>query len=241
MNSSSLKNKLQSNKGATIVFALFALIVSIMISAVVIYTAFSNVGRVKNTQNEEQNYLSVSSAVKLFKESLTGDSVSYEETYVKTTTETYDENWETLISSTVSDETTISDAVYDDALPLNNMLKEVLNEWAKAFDSPVPKTLTITITGDSELPKIAAVEAVMVFDPVNNKLTTTFGIKNAPSAVDKFSTVMTMDLSKSTSYPVTSSMETKEQKNGSNIKTITVTKKVVHTINWDNCVIAKEK
>ena len=241
MNSSSLKNKLQSNKGATIVFALFALIVSVMISAVVIYTAFSNVGRVKNTQNEEQNYLSVSSAVKLFKESLTGDSVSYEETYVKTTTETYDENWETLISSTVSDETTISDAVYDDALPLNNMLKEVLNEWAKAFDSPVPKTLTITITGDSELPKIAAVEAVMVFDPVNNKLTTTFGIKNAPSAVDKFSTVMTMDLSKSTSYPVTSSMETKEQKNGSNIKTITVTKKVVHTINWDNCVIAKEK
>ena len=241
MNSSSLKNKLQSNKGATIVFALFALIVSIMISAVVIYTAFSNVGRVKNTQNEEQNYLSVSSAVKLFKESLAGDSVSYEETYVKTTTETYDENWETLISSTVSDETTISDAVYDDALPLNNMLKEVLNEWAKAFDSPVPKTLTITITGDSELPKIAAVEAVMVFDPVNNKLTTTFGIKNAPSAVDKFSTVMTMDLSKSTSYPVTSSMETKEQKNGSNIKTITVTKKVVHTINWDNCVIAKEK
>lgn len=241
MNSSSLKNKLQSNKGATIVFALFALIVSVMISAVVIYTAFSNVGRVKNTQNEEQNYLSVSSAVKLFKESLTGDSVSYEETYVKTTTETYDENWETLISSTVSDETTISDAVYDDALPLNNMLKEVLNEWAKAFDSPVPKTLTITITGDSELPKIAAVEAVMVFDPVNNKLTTTFGIKNAPSAVDKFSTVMTMDLSKSTSYPVTSSMETKEQKNGSNIKTITVTKKVVHTVNWDNCVIAKKK
>ena len=241
MNSSSLKNKLQSNKGATIVFALFALIVSIMISAVVIYTAFSNVGRVKNTQNEEQNYLSVSSAVKLFKESLAGDSVSYEETYVKTTTETYDENWETLISSTVSDETTISDAVYDDALPLNNMLKEVLNEWAKAFDSPVPKTLTITITGDSELPKISAVEAVMVFDPVNNKLTTTFGIKNAPSAVDKFSTVMTMDLSKSTSYPVTSSMETKEQKNGSNIKTITVTKKVVHTVNWDNCVIAKKK
>ena len=241
MNSSSLKNKLQSNKGATIVFALFALIVSVMISAVVIYTAFSNVGRVKNTQNEEQNYLSVSSAVKLFKESLAGDSVSYEETYVKTTTETYDENWETLISSTVSDETTISDAVYDDALPLNNMLKEVLNEWAKAFDSPVPKTLTITITGDSELPKIAAVEAVMVFDPVNNKLTTTFGIKNAPSAVDKFSTVMTMDLSKSTSYPVTSSMETKEQKNGSNIKTITVTKKVVHTVNWDNCVIAKKK
>ncbi|MGI6507613.1 MAG: hypothetical protein ACOX4A_04390 [Saccharofermentanales bacterium] len=241
MNSSSLKNKIQSDKGATIVFALFALIVSVMISAVVIYTAFSNVGRVKNTQNEEQNYLSVSSAVKLFKESLAGDSVSYEETYVKTTTETYDENWETLISSTVSDETTISDAVYDDALPLNNMLKEVLNEWAKAFDSPVPKTLTITITGDSELPKIAAVEAVMVFDPVNNKLTTTFGIKDAPSAVDKFSTVMTMDLSKSTSYPVTSSMETKEQKNGSNIKTITVTKKVVHTINWDNCVIAKEK
>lgn len=241
MNSSSLKNKIQSDKGATIVFALFALIVSVMISAVVIYTAFSNVGRVKNTQNEEQNYLSVSSTVKLFKESLAGDSVSYEETYVKTTTETYDENWETLISSTVSDETTISDAVYDDALPLNNMLKEVLNEWAKAFDSPVPKTLTITITGDSELPKIAAVEAVMVFDPVNNKLTTTFGIKNAPSAVDKFSTVMTMDLSKSTSYPATSSMETKEQKNGSNIKTITVTKKVVHTVNWDNCVIAKKK
>ena len=81
--------------------------------------------------------------------------------------------------------------------------------------------------------------AKLDFDPANMKMTIAFGIKNASSSeADKFITVMTLDLAKSTSDPVTFS---KEQKNDNYVKTITVTKKVVHTISWENCVISKKK
>lgn len=249
MNSSSLKNKLRSNKGATMVFALVALILCVMISAVVIYTAFSNVGRVKKTQSEEQNYLSVSSAVMLFKDSLEGDSVSYEETHVSTTTIICDENWEP-IDPTPGEPTlgtTFDNYAYNDAdaLPLNNFLNQVFEEWAKMIDSHSEQTLSITITDESDprdLPNIAPVEAEIVFDPENMKMTITFCIKDASSLdVDKYTTVMTMDLSKSTSYPVTFSTEQREQISNNYVKTITVTKKYFHTISWDNCMITKQK
>jgi hypothetical protein len=247
MNSSSLKNKVRSNKGATMVFALVALILCVMISAVVIYTAFSNVGRVKKTQSEEQNYLSVSSAVMLFKDSLEGDSVSYEETRVSTTTIICDENWEPIDPTPGEPtlETTFDNYAYNDAdaLPLNNFLNQVFEEWAKMIDSPSEQTLSITITDESDprdLPNIAPVEAEIVFNPENMKMTITFCIKDASSLdVDKYTTVMTMDLSKSTSYPVTFSTEQREKISNNYVKTITVTKKYFHTISWDNCMITK--
>ncbi len=251
MNSSNLKNKLRSNKGATMVFALFALLVSVMIATVVIYTAFSNVGRVKKTQNEEQNYLSVSSAVMLFKNSLEGDSVSFEETRVSKTGIVCDRNWEPVEPPPPPEELIFGEpmpgeADYNDALLENQILKEVLMVWAKEIDSTVPQTpLTITLADESnprKLPKIAPVEAEVVFDPVNKKMTITFRIiEDPPSAVDKYSTVMTMDLSKATSYPVTSSTEKKEKIGDDNVLTITVKKTVVHTIRWENCVITKTK
>ena len=219
--------------------ALVALIVCVMISAVVVYTAFSNVGRVKNAQGEEQNYLSVSSAVMLFKNSLEGDSVSVKETYSVTTAEICDNNWETLTTNEPDEKIIPGDVVYNDAKPYNTMLKDVLSEWAK---TSVKQNLTVTIAGDSNLPNMAEVEAEVVFDPGNGKMIITFYIKDAsPSAVDKYSTVMTMDLSKSTSYPLTSSSETKKQINGSNVRTVTVEKTFVHTISWDNCVITKKE
>lgn len=240
MNSSNLKNKIQSKQGATIVFALVALIVCLMISAVVIYTAFSNVGRVKNTQGEEQNYLAVSSALMMFKNALEGDSVSFEQTFITTTEEVYDDNWDELLRepTIVTEELPLGAAVYNDIAAKNTIPQEVLNAWAKAIiDPPASQTeLTITITGNGILSEIATVEAEMVFNPQNQKLTITFGIENAsPSAV------MTMDLLKATSYPVTSSSEKKELIDNENVKTITVTKKVVHTISWDNFVITKNK
>ena len=247
MNSSSLKNKVRSNKGATMVFALVALILCVMISAVVIYTAFSNVGRVKKTQSEEQNYLSVSSAVMLFKDSLEGDSVSYEETRVSTTTIICNENWEPIDPTPGEPtlNTTFDNYAYNDAdaLPLNNFLNQVFEEWAKMIDSPSEQTLSITITDESDprdLPNIAPVEAEIVFNPENMKMTITFCIKDASSLdVDKYTTVMTMDLSKSTSYPVTFSTEQREKISNNYVKTITVTKKYFHTISWDNFMITK--
>lgn len=229
------------------VFALVALILCVMISAVVIYTAFSNVGRVKKTQSEEQNYLSVSSAVMLFKDSLEGDSVSYEETRVSTTTIICDENWEPIDPTPGEPtlNTTFDNYAYNDAdaLPLNNFLNQVFEEWAKMIDSPSEQTLSITITDESDprdLPNIAPVEAEIVFNPENMKMTITFCIKDASSLdVDKYTTVMTMDLSKSTSYPVTFSTEQREKISNNYVKTITVTKKYFHTISWDNCMITK--
>ncbi len=240
MNSSNLKNKIHSKQGATIVFALVALILCVMISAVLIYTAFSNIGRVKNTQSEEQNYLAVSSAVMMFKDALEGDSVSFEQTFIATTKKVYDDNWDELLRkpTIVTEEPPLGAAVYNDTAAKNIIPQEVLNAWAKAIIAPPASQteLTITITGNGILSEIATVEAEMVFDPQKMRITTTFGIENASP-----STVMTMDLSKATSYPVTSSSEKKERIENENVKTITVTKKVVHTISWDNFVITKKK
>ena len=196
-------------------------------------------GRVKNTQNEEQNYLAVSSAVMMFKNALEGDSISFEQTFITTTEKVYDDNWDELVSeSPPSTEASLDPAVYNDIAAKNIVPQAVLNAWAKAIiDPPASQTeLTITITCNDILSEIATVEAKMVFNPQKMRITTTFGIEDAsPSAV------MTMDLLKATSYPVTSSSEMKERTENKNVKTITVTQKVVHTISWDNFVITKNK
>lgn len=249
MSLSKLKTKIQSNSGVTIVFALIALIVCVMISAVIIYTAYSNVGRVKTTQTDEQNYLSVSSAVMLFKESIEGDSASFEQTF-ETVTEVDDETGETISGPTlVGPQPPPVDPKlpepYNDVGPTNSIIKEVLVDWSKKIiqgGSSEPP-LTITVTGNSNISKIVPIDVKMELepldslDPLKGKIIATFKIEGADPAEDKYSTVMTMDLLIDTIGPFTSTSETK---NG-DIRTITVEKTYVHTISWENFVITKKK
>lgn len=68
-----IKNKLSEQRGVSIVIALFALIVIVVISTLVLNSALSNVGRVRRNQQAEQNYLTTASAAELVKKFFNGD------------------------------------------------------------------------------------------------------------------------------------------------------------------------
>lgn len=79
-----IKSKLKSNSGATLIFALVALLVAAMVSAVIIYAAESNVRRVKADQAAEQARLTLNSAATLVRNEIVGDR--YDSTVVVETT-----------------------------------------------------------------------------------------------------------------------------------------------------------
>lgn len=63
----SIQNKLKEQKGASLVLALFLLIVVTVVATIIVNSAFSNAGRVRRNIRAEQNYLTVSSAAELVK------------------------------------------------------------------------------------------------------------------------------------------------------------------------------
>ena len=79
----SIQNKLKEQKGASLVLALFLLIVVTVVATIIVNSAFSNAGRVRRNIRAEQNYLTVSSAAELVKGYL-GDVTMI---YTKTETE----------------------------------------------------------------------------------------------------------------------------------------------------------
>ena len=77
-----INSKLRSRKGATLLFALVAMLVAVIVSAVIIYAAMSNVGRIRSDQAAEQALLTLNSAASLVRSELADDSVGLESTKV---------------------------------------------------------------------------------------------------------------------------------------------------------------
>ena len=59
--------KLKSRRGATLLFALVALAVAVVVCAVVIYAAQSNAGRIRSAQAAEQAQLTLNSAASVLR------------------------------------------------------------------------------------------------------------------------------------------------------------------------------
>lgn len=117
-----IKNKISDKSGVSIVIALFALIVIIAISTLMLNSAFSNIGRVRRNQQAEQNYLTEASAVQLIKDCLSNVSLSYD--YLR---EVVDVDG----TETIDDSKTNQDPVYTDKLTGSNVspFKEDLTTW----------------------------------------------------------------------------------------------------------------
>ena len=73
--------KLKSNRGATLLFAIVALAVAAIVSAVVIYAAESNAGRIRSAQASEQAQLTLNSAAALVREQYAGSTIELINTY----------------------------------------------------------------------------------------------------------------------------------------------------------------
>ena len=70
-----LKKKLNSSRGASILLALLFMLVCILVGASVVMAASSNAGKIKSNKEEQQKYLTLSSAVNLLVDEL--ESVEY--------------------------------------------------------------------------------------------------------------------------------------------------------------------
>lgn len=68
------KIKLNNNSGASMLMALIVVLIVVTVSAVIVSAASSNAGRIKRNMNEQQAYLTVSSAAKLVRDSIVNNS-----------------------------------------------------------------------------------------------------------------------------------------------------------------------
>lgn len=72
-----ITRKLNDNKGASIILALFVLIVAIVISAVVIYATNSSSGRIRSVAKTDQRYYTVTSCANLLKDKITEEPIVF--------------------------------------------------------------------------------------------------------------------------------------------------------------------
>ena len=70
-----IKNKIKSNEGASITFALLIFLVCAVVSTIVIVAATASAGRMSQAAKMDQRYFSVTSAAELLKNKLDGQSV----------------------------------------------------------------------------------------------------------------------------------------------------------------------
>lgn len=78
-------SKLNSKRGATLLFALVALAVAVIVCAVVIYAALSSAGRIRSAQAAEQTHLSLNSAASVIRNQLAGNGIKVSNTYTTVT------------------------------------------------------------------------------------------------------------------------------------------------------------
>lgn len=80
-----LLKKLHSQRGETMLMALLLFLVGVMVSAVILAAAISAESDAKAAREEQQAYLTVSSAAELFRDAIqSGDSGGYQEIVTKT-------------------------------------------------------------------------------------------------------------------------------------------------------------
>jgi len=94
-----VRQKLKSKRGASIVLALIFFLVCAAIGGIVLASAASNAGRLSHIRQEQQAYLTASSAAKLVRDELAG--IGFTGEYIKTTTSTSDSTTPTEATSDV--------------------------------------------------------------------------------------------------------------------------------------------
>ena len=92
--------KLKNNSGATILMALLLILLAMAVGAAILTAAVSAVHHMKSDREAQQNYLTVSSAAELIRDSIAGDK--YERTMTETHTANTDEEGHTTYTVSYS-------------------------------------------------------------------------------------------------------------------------------------------
>ncbi len=74
-----IKRKLNNDAGLTVLLALFGFLIAAMASFTIVTVSLGNAGRLESQQREQRDYLALSSAAALLRDSLAGESVTINE------------------------------------------------------------------------------------------------------------------------------------------------------------------
>lgn len=160
-----LKNKLTSQSGASITYALLLFLVCAVVSSVVLAAGTAASGRISKSAESDQRYFSVTSAAKLFKEMIDGKSVKVVNQTV-TQTVTNSEGTSTpdgypRVDNSENDCSIVTEA----ATYLANI---------KTAPSSVSRTITLNISGQDDLTTYTQ----ETLDPTTGRITLVVSNKN---------------------------------------------------------------
>ena len=179
-------DKLKSNSGVTIISALVALIVCVMVSTVIVYTAYSNLGRIKASKEYEQTYLAMSSAAQFNKVSLEEDEVEF----IRITTQSKDAAGNLIPGSeTYADSTNYNDRNKGSILSAK-IGEWVVNRGVSTAASVQNASIVIENIGEiSALPGVSA-DVTMYFESEGkSRLTVKLKLDDEPTGTETYSKI----------------------------------------------------
>ena len=148
-----LKNKLRSQEGASITFALILFLVCAILCSVLLTAATIASGRMSNTAELDQRYYSVTSAAELLKDMIDGKTVSVVEVKTETGIVTYDRSGNRTESMDGSPETKLYlvDKSASEIIPETDLVEA--NALSEASANTILKNIAYNKNKGSELNK----------------------------------------------------------------------------------------
>lgn len=131
--------KLHSRSGASMMMALLLMLVALMVSAVIIAAAVSSASSVRADREEQQAYLTVSSAAELIRDELANGECNYKSTVVKYYS---DSQRQKEVTDKSSDNESFGDVLFSD------VLKDALTNLK--ISSSFHKFYTISVKGQGD-------------------------------------------------------------------------------------------
>ena len=251
-----VREKLKSTRGASVLFALLVFILCMFAGVAALVAASSNIGRFAHAEADQQQYLSVGSAVELLKDELGTAKLEFSRELIKTrqwshTTITDPATGE--ITAIDTDETTY--ALEETVLPADSssLLAKLVEEacrdvfeakyvpadWYTKTDNDIPalpgsltKTFTVTAANDN----LVDVHAALEMNPASCMITVTLWAGEEDTGAYKATVLLPVKVTQSntTLPPVTTG-------NANNGETVTATT-VTATLEWpgDGIMITKD-
>ena len=175
-----MKNKIQSQRGASITFALLLFLVCAVVSAVVIVASTTASGRMSSLPDIDQRYYAVNSAAELLRATLNDKAITVIKEQTRTITKSYDKNGTMLDENTTysttqskyyagdyTKDSTVS--VVNSSYSLLAATTDILTENEQLFEEesngtsdprvfPIPSSLTLTASGTLDMTGITITE-----------------------------------------------------------------------------------
>ena len=166
-----IRKKLNSQSGATILMALLLFLVAVMVSAVIISAAVSSASALRTEHEQQQSYLTVSSAAELVRDSL----LSGDADYTRTVTTVHTSRWGGDI---ISGPTTV---VSPNDKPFSSIVSAAVERY-ETFQAPYSASYTISAPGYDDVYADFAVKYVE--DAGGNYYDMTVWLSNGDGADD---------------------------------------------------------